>query len=281
MKKKYIVWIFVTLIIVDLFLWLYPTVSDYVNSKTQSQAVAGYEESLADMDDERTQLLLKEAREYNQRLLSKENRFAFTSDETDEYKRTLGMSRGIIGILTIDKIDVKLPIYHGTDEGVLQVGLGHIPGTSLPVGGEGTHAFITGHTGLPSSTLFTNLNRLTEGDEFSLYVLGETLRYRVDNIQKVRPNEARALNIDPQKDYCTLVTCYPYGINNKRLLVRGHRVAETTSTIIAAERAALAGNAQQVDKGSVILIFTIPVLPILIVYIALKCRRIQTGGIAQ
>ena len=132
-------------------------------------------------------------------------------------------NNGIMGYVEIDRIDVKLPIYHGTDDSVLQVGAGHVVGTSLPTGGAGTHCAISGHSGLPSAMLFTNLDQLVMGDEFSLHVLNETLTYRVDQIQVVEPYDLTALEIDPDQDYCTLVTCTPYGINSHRLMVRGIR----------------------------------------------------------
>jgi len=180
-----------------------------------------------------------------------------------------------MGILVIDKIDVKLPIYHGTEAAVLQVGLGHMPGSSLPVGGTGAHAFITGHTGLPSTTLLTRLDRMAVGDTFVIYVMGETLTYEVDKIEVVLPHEVESLKIDPDMDYCTLVTCTPYGINSHRLLVRGRRIENM------AEASVYGAGAVQVDKYRIILIFIIPVLPLLAIYIILKSRRIIKGGVIQ
>ena len=177
----------------------------------------------------------------------------------------------------IDKIDVKLPIYHGTNENVLQIGLGHLPGTSLPVGGVGTHAFITGHRGLPSSTLLTDLDKMEPGDKFSLYVMGETLTYQVDNIQTVEPHEAEALDIDPNKDYCTLVTCTPYGINTHRLLVRGNRIENDSN----AGWEAMYAEARLLDRIKVILGLIVVLTPVLIIYIIIKCRKVNKGGIVQ
>jgi len=276
--KKYIIGIAVVLfIIIDLSVLLYPTISDYVNSRNQSRVVSGYLDDVAVKTGENTQAVLDEAHEYNESLRKKPNRFNVTEEETAEYKKKLDTGRGVMGIFVIDKIDVKLPIYHGSDEGVLQIGLGHMQGTSLPIGGTGTHAIITGHRGLPSSTLFTHLDKMAEGDSFTVFVMGETITYQVDNIQTVEPHEVQALDIDPDMDYCTLVTCTPYGINSHRLLVRGRRIENAAVN----DWGALYSEARLLDKLMVIFIFIIPVMLVLIVYFIVKCRRIQKGGRIQ
>jgi len=273
MKKNYMAGIIVTLVIIAILsMALYPTVSDYVNSRSQSRAVAGYIDDVAGMDDTHAQALLEAAREYNQFLRRKTDRFEFTQEETAEYKKLLDTGRGVMGILNIDKIGVKLPIYHGTDEGVLQAGLGHLQGSSLPVGGIGTHALITGHRGLPSSKLLSNLDKMAEGDVFILHVLGETLTYRVDQITVVEPDEVSALDIDPTRDYCTIVTCTPYGINSHRLLVRGHRIENARNTEF------VYADARQLDKLLTILVFILPAIPILAIIIAIGCRKIHPQG---
>lgn len=278
MKKKYtLVIINVTIIlmvIVILSVLLYPTVSNYINSRSQSRAVAHYVDDVAAMSNDNKKAMLEAAREYNSKLLQNGARFEYTEEDTAEYKKQLNTGRGIMGILTIDKIGVNLAIYHGSDEGVLQVGLGHMQGTSLPVGGIGTHAFITGHRGLPSSTLLTDLDEMTEGDVFVLFVMGQTMTYEVDQIRTVLPQEVNAVSIDKDQDYCTLVTCTPYGINSHRLLVRGHRVANALDT--GAER--FYADAQRLDKTMVILLFILPVIPILIIYIVIRLRKIHRGG---
>jgi len=277
MKKKYIAVIIVILVVViDLSVLLYPTVSDYINAHSQSRVVAKYIDDVAGIDDNNAQALLDAARAYNQTLLTKTDRFQFTSEEMAAYQKLLDVSGGVMGILVIDKINVKLPIYHGTDEGVLQVGLGHLPGSSLPVGGVGTHTIITGHRGLPSSTLLIDLNKMAEGHTFVLYVLGETLTYQVDEIDTVEPQQVEELTIDPNMDYCTLVTCTPYGINTHRLLVRGHRIenASDTQWIFSAD-------ADRLDKAMILLIFNIPVLPILLIYGIVKYRKIRKGAIVR
>ena len=269
MKKKIIVWILVSLfIIVDVAIALYPYVSDYVNSNSQSRVVAHYFDDVARIDETKTQEILEAAQTYNQTLLRKSDRFIFSEEETTEYNGLLNTGVGVMGVLSIDKINVQLPIYHGSDEGVLQVGLGHMQGTSLPVGGIGTHAFITGHRGLPSSTLLTDLNRIVEGDTFILYVMRETLTYQVDQIQTVLPDEVEALDIDPKMDYCTLVTCTPYGINTHRLLVRGHRIENAASTWEA-----LGAGARRLDKIRTVALFLIPVGAALAVYVIMKSRK--------
>jgi len=270
--KKHLTGIIMILgVLVTLSVLLYPTVSNYVNAHNQSRVVARYIDDIESIDEGNAQELLEAAHEYNKKLLSKSNRFSFLEDEMAEYKTMLNTGRGVIGILTVDKIGVRLPIYHGTDEAVLQVGLGHLPGTSLPVGGLGTHSFITGHRGLPSSKLLTDLDKMEEGDIFLLYVLGETLTYKVDNIQTVEPDRISSLDISPGKDYCTLVTCTPYGINTHRLLVRGYRVENARDEQLYAD-------AKSIDKLLTILIFMVPVLPALIIFAIIYCRKIQRGG---
>jgi sortase A len=253
---------------------LYPTLADYVNSKSQSRVVARYVDDIAGMDDSKKQAMLEAARDYNQKLLYSENRFRFTDKDWSAYKQLLNTGRGVMGILAIDKINVKLAIYHGTDEGNLQIGLGHMQGTSLPVGGAGTHACITGHRGLPSSTLLSDLDRMAEGDTFVIYVMGEALTYRVDHIQTVEPHEVQSLGIDPDMDYCTLVTCTPYGVNTHRLLVRGQR----TENALNAGWETVYADARRLDKAMTLLVFLIPVLPTLMIFVILQCRKIRKGG---
>ena len=274
MKKKYIIAIIVAVfILIDLSVLLYPSLSAYVNARSQSRAVAHYFDDVAGMDDTDIQAILEAAREYNRDLLRMANRFNYTQADTARYKALLNTGRGVMGVLAIDKINVKLPIYHGTDEDVLQVGLGHLQGTSLPVGGTGTHAFITGHRGLPSSTLLTELDKLAEGDTFALYIMGETLTYRVDNIQTVLPEEVSSLDIDPDMDYCTLVTCTPYGVNSHRLLVRGYRIENLNPGWDA-----VYADARRLDKALVILLFLAPAVPALVIYLVIRCRKIRKGG---
>ena len=207
-------------------LLLYPTFSDYWNSLHQSRAIAGYAEQVSQIEDIDYAQLLQEAEAYNKSLLEKEGtRYLLTDEEREEYESLLNISgNGVMGYINIPKINISLPVYHGVDESVLQVAVGHIEGTSLPVGGKGSHSVLSGHRGLPSARLFTDLDELEKGDIFFLMILDETLSYEVDQIRIVLPTELSDLEIDEEKDLCTLVTCTPYGINTHRLLVRGHRV---------------------------------------------------------
>lgn len=212
-----------------LSLLLYPTVSNYWNSLHQSRAIAAYVEQVAQIDNETFDQLREQARAYNRTLVGKAYRYDMTRQEREEYLGLLNVSEnGIIGYIEIPGIHCELPIYHGTDADALQIGVGHIEGSSLPVGGESTHCAISGHRGLPSAKLFSDLDKLTVGDRFSLRVLDDTLTYEVDQIHTVLPGEMDELEIVEGEDYCTLVTCTPYGINTHRLLVRGYRVENST-----------------------------------------------------
>lgn len=212
-----------------LSLLLYPTVSNYWNSLHQSRAIAAYVEQVAQIDNETFDQLREQARAYNRTLVGKAYRYDMTRQEREEYLGLLNVSEnGIIGYIEIPDIHCELPIYHGTDANALQVGVGHIEGSSLPVGGESTHCAISGHRGLPSAKLFSDLDKLTAGDRFILRVLDDTLTYEVDQVHTVLPGEMDELEIVEGEDYCTLVTCTPYGINTHRLLVRGHRVENST-----------------------------------------------------
>lgn len=205
---------------------LYPTVADWWNRQHASRAVAGYVEQVDDMSAEHKALMLEQAHAFNQKLNTMPDRWHFTDEQMAEYNNTLDVTgTGIMGYITIPSIKVRLPIYHGTEETVLQIAGGHLAGSSLPVGGAATHSAVSGHTGLPSASLFTGLDGLKVGDTFAYHVLDETYTYQVDQIRVVLPNEMRDLDLDSNADYSTLITCTPYGINSHRLLVRGHRIA--------------------------------------------------------
>ena len=226
-KENYLTISLVGILLIGLSLLLYPTVSDYWNSFHQSEAVAGYVQDVEDMSEQKKAEMLAAAQAYNQTLQTGViPDLNLSSAETKTYDQTLDVTgTGIMAYVEIPKLNTTLPIYHGTDDSVLQVAIGHIPGTSLPVGGKGTHAVISGHRGLASAKLFTDIDRLVEGDTFMIQVLDETLTYEVDQILTVTPDDVSALAIDPEQDYVTLVTCTPYGVNTHRLLVRGHRIA--------------------------------------------------------
>ena len=224
--------VIVLVMIVGIGLLLYPTISEKWNALHQSRAISGYTNQLKTTDVGELKKIRDLATKYNEDLLSKADRYNPSDEEMEEYMSTLDINgSGIMGYITIPKIDVELPIYHTTDEAVLQIGVGHIVGTSLPVGGESTHAVLSGHRGLPSAKLFTRLDEVGEGDCFFLHILDKVLVYQVDNINIVLPEEANMIDIVEGKDYCTLITCTPYGVNTHRMLVRG----EHTETITEEE----------------------------------------------
>lgn len=267
-KKSNFITMFLFLVLfAGLSLLLYPTVSDYWNSLHQSRAIASYTENVAEIDDDTYDRLLAEAQEYNQSLVEKTDRYMMTEEEREKYDGLLNISgNGIIGHIEIPIINCSLPIYHGTDEAVLQIAVGHIEGTSLPVGGESTHCVLSGHRGLPSAKLFTDLDKLTEGDIFFIRVLDVILTYEVDRILIVEPYQIDSLEIEKEKDYCTLVTCTPYGINTHRLLVRGHRI----ENIEEAEIARVTADAIQIDPLLVAPIVAIPILIFLLILLMTK-----------
>lgn len=205
----------------------YPTFSDWWNSFHQSRAISSYMETVANLDPEKYDQIINDALAYNQELSQSGIHWQqLTDEERARYNSLLSVDdTGIMGYITIPKIDVMLPVYHGVEESILQVAIGHLEGTSLPVGGPGSHCVISGHRGLPSARLFTDLDKLVEGDTFTMTVLDRTLTYEIDQIRTVVPTDLSNLNIESGEDYLTLMTCTPYGINTHRLLVRGHRIA--------------------------------------------------------
>ena len=225
MKKKLSNIILVLIFLTGVSLLVYPTFSDWWNSMHQSRAIAAYVDQVNTLDDAQYETMLEQADAYNQTLIGKEDRYNLSDSELETYNSLLDVTgTGIMGYVVIPKINVRLPIYHGTDPAVLEIAIGHIAGSSLPVGGESTHCVLSGHRGLPSAKLFTDIDQLKEGDQFMLEVLGDTLTYEVDQIKVVLPDELEDIEIEEGKDLCTLVTCTPYGVNTHRLLVRGHRV---------------------------------------------------------
>lgn len=238
-------------------LLLYPTLSDYVNSLHQSKAISTYADTVENMDTEQYQATLAAAEEYNTQLAQKPQSYTLTETETEKYNSLLNVDgSGVMGYIEIPSIKVSLPLYHGTDEVVLQQAIGHLEWTSLPVGGESSHCVLSGHRGLPSAKLFTNLDKLAVGDTFMLRVLDEVLTYEVDQILIVEPKDTEALQIVPGEDYCTLVTCTPYGINTHRLLVRGHRI----ENVEEAHTAFVTADATQVEPILVAPMLAIPIL---------------------
>ena len=228
MKKHMTTIIAVLVFITGLSLLLYPTVSNYWNSLYQTRVVANHSDTMKKMDQKEKQNLIDAAVAYNKTLLSNESRFTPSDEELDVYKSLLNADgTGMMGYIVIPKIRCKLAIYHTVDDSVLQVGVGHLEGSSLPVGGKSTHCVLSSHRGLPSAKLFTELDQLKKGDVFYLHVYDRVLAYEVDHITSVEPNDFRLLEIEEGKDLCTLFTCTPYGVNTHRLLVRGHRIKNT------------------------------------------------------
>lgn len=224
MKKNKTTFLMVLFFFIGLMVLLYPSISSYTNKKIQTKAVNNYEELLKNANTIDYEELFNKANSYNQELEKLKNPLISYSKIANPESILNINGTGMIGYITIEKIRVELPIYYGTDESILNSSAGLLEGTSLPVGGLGTHAVISAHRGLPSSVLFTDLDKLEIGDTFNIKVLNQTLTYEIDQILIVRPNEVDSLAIDSTKDYVTLMTCTPYGINSHRLLVRGHRI---------------------------------------------------------
>lgn len=273
MKKKNNNWttvFLVLLLLAGVSLLLYPSLSDYWNSMHQTRAIASYAETVSQLDTAQYDEMWKAAQDYNRLLAQRETAFALTDEQKAAYESLLDVSGlGVMGYIEIPEIDCSLPIYHGTEESVLQVAVGHLEWSNLPVGGEGTHCVLSGHRGLPSAKLFTNLDKLAVGDTFLLRVLDEVLTYEVDQILIVEPEQVDALGIVPGEDYCTLVTCTPYGINTHRLLVRGHRVENTPE----AARMHVTADATQFDPLLVAPVLAIPVLLLLLMILLVPKRR--------
>ena len=269
MKKNKSTIILILVFFVGLSVMLYPTISDYVNQRSQSRAVASYAQDVDNMTDADYSAYFDAADAFNAQVAANENAL-YRPDQLTGYNETLDITgTGIMGYITISKIGVELPIYHGTSDAVLQVAAGHLEGTSLPVGGESTHAVISAHRGLPSAKLFTNLDKLREGDTFLLRVLDEILTYEVDQILIVEPQDTAALEIVEGQDYCTLVTCTPYGINTHRLLVRGHRV-ETPDQY---KHLRVTAEALKIEPIIVAPIMALPMLLILLIGMLLSTRK--------
>jgi len=274
MKKHLVTIIIILVFLVGLSVLLYPYVADFFNARNQSRAVASYRDAVSSMSRQDLSDLWEAAHEYNEALRSRQNRFVSTDEEHEAYNDLLNVATaGIMGTLEIDLIDVRLPIYHGTTEGVLQVGIGHFEGSSLPIGGIGTHAVITGHRGLPSSTLLTNLDRMKIGDTFVLFVLNETLTYEVDQILVVEPDDFSALGIDPEMDYCTLITCTPYGINSHRMLVRGHRISNVADETASPVPAVVETEAERINIFLPVMVVLGFVFVVLLVIQVVRFRR--------
>ena len=267
---------------VGIILLAYPSFSDYWNSFHQTRAIMSYAESVANMDTAEYDALIESARAYNRKISDEGINWTFTEEDSARYNEELDFTgNGNMGYITIDKIHVMLPLYHGTSESVLQTSIGHLEGTSLPVGcgsydskekkvmdpTEGSHCVLSGHRGLPSAKLFSDLDKLVEGDIFTMNILDETLTYQVDQIRVVEPTDLSSLQVVPGKDYCTLVTCTPYGINTHRLLVRGHRVANAQGDV------KVVADALQIQPIYIVPFLAVPILLILIIFMLITTHQ--------
>ena len=247
--------ILILVFLVGLSLILYPSVSNKWNTYHQTQAVLGYDRVVREMDAELREAMFSRAREYNRIIAENGITWILNEEQKKKYNSILDVNgSGNMGYLEIPKLKLMLPVYHSVDENILQSAIGHIEGSSMPVGGSGTHCIVSGHRGLPSARLFTDLDKLIPGDNFMLNVLGETLTYEVDEIHIVEPTDFTNLTVQDSQDLVTLVTCTPYGINTHRLLVRGHRVENLR------QGASVTSEAVKIDPLIVAPVLAIPVL---------------------
>ena len=270
MRNKLTTILLILAFFAGLSLLLYPTVSDYWNSLHTSQAVADYAENVRNLEAEKYEQLLQEARSYNRMLPYKQAATALSKEEKEAYDALLNITgTGIMGYIEIPTVNISLPVYHGTEDAVLQIAVGHLEWSSLPVGGESTHCVLSGHRGLPSAKLFTNLDKLVTGDKFIVRVLDEVLTYEVDQILIVEPTDVSTLMIESGKDLCTLVTCTPYGVNSHRLLVRGHRVENQED----AQAVRVTSDAIQIEPYLVAPVVAAPILLVLLLGLLIPRRR--------
>ncbi len=262
MKSKKTTIILLISFFVGLSVLLYPTISSYWNSKTQSQAIVDYESMLSQYKPEDYTAIFEQAENYNKKLAELKDPMK-EHNKLSEYGDILNIGgTGMMGYITVPKINQELPVYHGTSDGVLSVAVGHLEGTSLPVGGQSTHSVVSAHRGLPTAVLFTHLDRMEIGDTFYFTILDRTLTYEVDQIRIVDPDNSSLIQISEGKDYCTLLTCTPYGINTQRLLVRGHQVDETQTKNIY-----IAGEAYRIEPLIVMPIVALPIIFVLLIYV--------------
>ena len=270
MKKHASTFLLYFILLIGLSLLLYPSFSDWWNSFHSTQAIATYTEDVSKLDNDRYDEIWRTAWDYNQALIDRPNSFLLNDEQKAQYESLLDLGgTGIMGYLEIPSIDVVLPIYHGAEENVLQVAVGHLEWTSLPVGGKSSHCVVSGHRGLPSARLFTDLDELVDGDLFMFRILDEILTYEVDQIRIVEPHQTEDLLIVEGEDLCTLVTCTPYGINSHRLLVRGHRVANQEET----KMIRVTADAIQIEPVIVAPFLAAPILLILLIALLIPSKR--------
>ena len=258
----------VFVLLIGLSLLLYPTIADKWNAYHQSRAIIRHAENMAKFSEEEVETFRSAADDFNRSLVGNVGRWSFSQAERETYESLLITDdTNVMAYIEIPKIKVSLPVYHGTGNDVLQGAIGHLEGSSLPVGGKGTHCVLSGHRGLPSAKLFTDLDKLVEGDTFMLYTLDEILTYEVDQVRVVLPSDLSTLQIDPDRDYCTLFTCTPYGINTHRLMVRGHRVENLPGAIV------ITAEALQIDEKAVSLSIGIPLTVLIFAVAMIKPKK--------
>ena len=270
MKSNRSTILLILILLIGLSLMLYPSFADWWNSFHSSRSIARYVEQVANIDDAQYEELWDAARDYNQSLLHRPNDFILSDEQQEIYKSLLDFGgNGIMGYIEIPMIDVMLPIYHGTKESVLQIAVGHLDWTSLPVGGAGSHCVLSGHRGLPSARLFTDLDKLKVGDVFMLHVLNEILTYEIDQILIVEPQDTDPLLIEPGKDLCTMITCTPYGINSHRMLVRGHRIESQEEAKVIR----ITADAVRIEPLMVAPFVAVPILLVLLILLLLPKQK--------
>ena len=267
-KKHFLTMIIVLVMLVGIGLLAYPSVANYWNQFHQTRAIMAYSETVADLSTADYEKILNDAKEYNKKLGESGIVWKMSKAQKAEYEKQLAVdTSGIMGYVSIPKFHIKLPVYHGTNESVLQIAIGHLEQTSLPVGGESSHCEVSGHRGLPSARLFTDIDKIKEGDTWTMNVLNETLTYECDQIRIVEPEDLSNLQITQGKDYCTLITCTPYGVNIHRLLVRGHRIPNVDGN------ANLTADAIQIEPIYIAPFLAIPIILILLIVLIASTRK--------
>lgn len=260
-------------LLIGISLLLYPSVANYWNSYRAAKTIMNYTETVSKMDRSEYKKILKNAKKYNSKLAKEGIKWRMTNAERVEYEKELSVDKsGIMGFVSLPKFHIRCPIYHGTSEEVLQTAIGHLEGSSLPIGGKSTHTMISGHRGLPSARLFTDLDKVKEGDTWTITVLNETITYECDQVRIVLPEDLSDLRIEKGKDLCTLITCTPYGVNTHRLLVRGHRVPNANGS------ADVTADAIQIEPIFIAPFLAGAMLLILLILLLISTRRAKRMG---
>lgn len=268
LKKHKDAVLLLAILLVGIGIMAYPSVSDYYNTWIQRRAISSYEEKVVSMDVDQYKELREEAEKYNEELAETGLQWSMDKEQTEQYNQTLKLDASMaMGYIEIPKLGEKLVIYHGTSGEVLRTGVGHMQGTSLPIGGETSHCVLSGHRGLPSAKLFSDLDKMEEGDTFLIHVLDMTLTYEVDQIRVVEPSDLSQIVMEKGKDYCTLVTCTPYGVNTHRLLVRGHRITNAQGD------AAVTSDALQIEPIYIAPFIAAPILLILLIVLLISTGK--------